>query len=324
MEKRCFSKKRGGIVELHDFFDESQEAAWIRRKIQVLRKTGIPYHQMAVLYRTKFCSLSFEKTFRAFQIPYQMMGAKGFFERKEILDINCYLTAAVFPRDDVAFERIINTPKRGIGPAMLRKIHQARTEGMSLQDATRKVVAGRVMTPKVHKALSELLGHLDEIREMAPDTAIHAVLSRFDYMAHLKEYTKAGAMDFIAREENIKQLIYTAAQHAHLVDYLQEASLVNEDREEDEEARDLGVKLSTIHASKGLEYGVVFIAGCEENLFPHWKSSESRDGIQEERRLMYVAMTRAERYLYLTSAEYRRGQSNPRSRFLEEIEEALG
>ncbi len=323
MEKRCFSKKRGGVVELHDFFDESQEAAWIRRKIQVLRKSGVPYHQMAVLYRTKFCSLSFEKTFRAFQVPYQMMGAKGFFERKEILDINCYLTAAVFPRDDVAFERIINTPRRGIGPAMLKKINQARTDGMSLQEATRKVVAERVMSPKVHKALSELLGHLDEIREMAPDTAIHAVLSRFDYMSHLKEYTKSGAMDFIAREENIKQLIYTAAQHDHLVDYLQEASLVNEDREDDE-AADLGVKLSTIHASKGLEYGVVFIAGCEENLFPHWKSSESPEGLQEERRLMYVAMTRAERYLYLTSAEYRRGQSNPRSRFLGEIEEALG
>ena len=323
MDKRCFSKKRGGIVALHDFFDESQEASWIRRKVQALRKTGIPYHQMAVLYRTKFCSLSFEKTFRAYQIPYQMMGAKGFFERKEILDINCYLTAAVFSKDDVAFERIINTPKRGVGPGMLKKINQVRTEGMSLQDATRKVVAERVMSPKIHKALSELLGHLDEIREMAPDTAVHAVLSRFNYMEYLKDYTKANATDFIAREENIKQLIYSAGQHAHLVDYLQEASLVNEDREEDEDERDLGVKLSTIHASKGLEYGVVFIAGCEENLFPHWKSLETPEGIQEERRLMYVAMTRAERYLYLTSAEYRRGQSNPRSRFWEEIEDAL-
>lgn len=324
MEKRCFSKKRGGIVELHDFFDENQEAAWIRRKIQVLRQTGIPYHQMAVLYRTKFCSLTFEKTFRAYQIPYQMMGAKGFFERKEILDLNCYLTAAVFPKDDAAFERIINTPKRGIGPGMLNKINQVRIEGMSLQEATRKVVAERVMRPKIHKALSELLAHLDDIREMAPDTAIHAVLSRFDYLTHLREYTQNNATDYIAREENIKQLIYSAGQHAHLVDYLQEAALVNEDREEDEEKRDLGVKLSTIHASKGLEYGAVFIAGCEENLFPHWKSMENAEGIQEERRLMYVAMTRAERYLYLTSAEFRRGQSNPRSRFWEEIEASLG
>ncbi|WP_373498052.1 ATP-dependent helicase [Desulfococcus sp.] len=323
MEKRCFSKKRGGTVELHDFFDESQEANWIRRKIQVLRQMGISYHQMAVLYRTKFCSLSFEKTFRACRIPYQMMGSKGFFERKEILDINCYLTAAVFPRDDVAFERILNTPKRGVGPGMLKKINQVRTEGMSLQEATRKVVAERVMSPRIHKALSELLAHLDEIRDMAPDTAVHAVLSRFDYLAHLREYTRNIAMDFIAREENIKQLIYSAGQHQNLVDYLQEASLVNEDREEDEDERDLGVKLSTIHASKGLEYGVVFIAGCEENLFPHWKSIETPEGIQEERRLMYVAMTRAERHLYLTSAEYRRGQSNPRSRFWAEIEDAL-
>lgn len=324
MEKQCFSKKRGGLVELHDFYDEGQEAAWVRRKVQALRKTGIPYHQMAVLYRTKFCSLSFEKIFRASRIPYQMMGAKGFFERKEILDINCYLTAAVFPKDDVAFERIVNTPKRGIGPGMLKKINQVRTEEMSLQDAARKVVAERVMSPKIHKALSTLLGHLDEIRDMAPATAVHAVLSRFDYLEHLKEYTKGNAMDYIAREENIKQLIYSAGQHTHLVDYLQEASLVNEDREEDENERDLGVKLSTIHASKGLEYGVVFIVGCEENLFPHWKSLESPEGVQEERRLMYVAMTRAERFLYLTSAEYRRGQSNARSRFCEEVEDALG
>ncbi|GBC63491.1 DNA helicase UvrD [Desulfonema ishimotonii] len=322
MDKRCFSEKRGGLIELHEFFDETQEARWVCRKIRTLRGMGIPCGKMGVLYRTKFCSLSFEKGFRAANIPYQMMGSKGFFERKEILDINCYLIAAAFPKDDAAFERILNTPKRGIGPGTVKKIGAVRTGDMSLQDAVRKVIRERVMSAKIHTALTGLIGHIDDIREMSPDTAIHAVLSRFDYMAHLRQYAKSNE-DYIAREENIKQLIYSAAQHSSILDYLEEATLVNEDREDDDGDEGTGVRLSTIHASKGLEYYVVFIVGCEENLFPHWKSLESSAGLQEERRLMYVAATRAEKHLYMSCAQYRRGQSNPRSRFWDEIEEAL-
>ena len=324
MDKKCFSDKRGGVVELHDFFDEHQEAKWICRKIKSLKSMGIPYNQMGVLYRTKFTSLAFERAFRTYGIPYQMLGAKGFFDRKEILDINCYLTAAVFPKDDVAFERILNTPKRGIGPGMVKKINNVRTGDMSLQDAARKVVAERVMTPKVHKAMSGLIQGLDDIRDMAPDTAVHAVLSRFDYLEHLKAYTKSNSMDYITREENIKQLIYSASQHQTLLDYLEDASLINEDRkDEDDDAGGQGVKLSTIHGSKGLEYLTVFITGCEENLFPHWKALETPAGLQEERRLMYVAVTRAERNLYLTCAEFRRGQFSSKSRFWDEIEAGL-
>ncbi|QTA80535.1 ATP-dependent DNA helicase [Desulfonema limicola] len=324
MDKKCFSEKKGGIVELHEFFDEYQEAGWVCKKVQALKETGVSYSSMAVLYRTKFCSLSFEKAFMAQNIPYQMMGSKGFFERKEILDINCYLTAAVFPKDDVAFDRIINTPKRGIGPGMLNKIAQARTLDMSLQEAARKVAAERILSPKVHKALTHLLLLLDKIRDMNPENAINTVLSGVDYMEYLKKYTKSNSMDYISREENIKELIHSARQHDNLIDYLEEASLVREDKDEDEENKDFGVKLSTIHASKGLEYYAVFIAGCEENLFPHWRSLDSLPGLQEERRLMYVAVTRAERYLYLSCSAYRRGQSNMKSRFWDEIEESLG
>ncbi|MDM8538789.1 3'-5' exonuclease, partial [Desulfobacterales bacterium HSG17] len=324
MDKKCFSEKKGGIVELHEFSDEHQEARWVCRKIEALKKMGVPYSNMAVLYRTKFCSLSFEKAFMAKNIPYQMMGSKGFFERKEILDINCYLTAAVFPKDDVAFDRIINTPKRGIGPGMLKKIGEARTQNMSLQEAARKVVAERIMTPKIHTALTHLLETLDKIKDMAPETAINAVLSGFDYMEYLEKYAKSNSMDFISKEENIKELIHSAKQHNTLADYLEEASLVREDKDDDDENNDFGVKLSTIHASKGLEYYAAFIVGCEENLFPHWRSLDSASGLQEERRLMYVAVTRAERYLYLSSANYRRGQSNMKSRFWDEIEESLG
>jgi DNA helicase-2/ATP-dependent DNA helicase PcrA len=120
--------------------------------------------------------------------------------------------------------------------------------------------------------------------------------------------------------ENIDQLTYSASHHESLIDFLEEASLIKEDKkEETTEDADSRVNLSTIHASKGLEYQAVFVVGCEENLLPHWRSKETITDISEERRLMYVAMTRAGSHLYLTSASYRKGQYNPISRFINEI-----
>lgn len=326
MDKKCFSEKRGGLVEIHHFHNDGEEAGWVARKILALHShgTGMPLHQMAVLYRTKFSSLEFEKAFRAYRIPYTMLGSKGFFERKEILDINSYLAAAAFPRDDVSFERVLNTPKRGIGPAMLKKIGQARQEGMGLQDAARKIVKDRVMTPKIHQALTELLAILDDVKEYAPDFAIREIIRRSNYMDHLEQYCKGKIGDYTSRVENIEQLIYTASQKETIADYLEEAALIREDKADDEELDGKGgVNLLTIHGSKGLEYHTVFIIGCEEQLFPHWRSAESPGGLQEERRLMYVAMTRAEKFLYLTHADFRKGQTNRRSRFLDEIDESL-
>ncbi len=324
MDKKCFSEKQGGTVELHKFYDEGQEARWVGRKLQALVSMGIPFERMAVLYRTKFCSLAFEKTFRNFDIPYQMMGSKGFFERKEIMDINCYLKSAIFPKDEASFERIINIPKRGIGPGTLKKIGEVRSKGMSLQDATRKVLAERVMSPKIHKTLSHVIQVLDEISVMPPDIAIHKILSEFSYLQYLEKYSKSNSTDYDARKENIDELLYTASKKQSLLDYLEEVDLIKEDKdEEDEEDYDSGVKLSTVHASKGLEYYVVFIVGCEEDLFPHWKSKDSEMDLQEERRLMYVAVTRAEKYLFVSHSTFRRGQSCRVSRFWKEIRESL-
>ncbi len=323
MEKKCFSKKRGGVVELYDFYDEREEANWVVRKIDSLRNMGIPYNKMAVLYRTKFSSLSFEKSFRAFGIPYQMLGGKGFFDRKEILDLNCYITAAAFEKDDVAFERIVNTPKRGIGPGAIKKIAQMKTENMSLQDAARKALSEKILAPKLYNSLSQVIALLDDIKDIKPDFAIKEVISRVKYMDYLRQYVKSNSMDYTSRVENIEQLIYSASQKDTIVEYLEEAALVKEDKEDEEVDKKCGVNLSTIHASKGLEYQGVFVVACEEQLFPHWKSMESYAGLEEERRLMYVAVTRAERYLFLSSANFRKGQSNQKSRFLEEISQSM-
>ncbi len=323
LEKKCFSEKQGGLVELHDFDNDFEEADWVSRKILSMKGMDIPLDKMAVLYRTKFCSLSFEKAFRQCQIPYRMLGGKGFFERKEILDLNCYLTAAAFIKDDAAFERIVNTPKRGLGPGAVKKLAALRTPQTGLQEAARIALSESILAPKVYQALKTLLDLLDDIREMQPVQAIQSVLDRVNYLAFLKENVKADTMDFTSRLENIEQLIYSASQKESIVEYLEEAALVREDKKDDDQEQSRGVSLSTIHAAKGLEFHVVFVVGCEEQLFPHWRSMDTTAGLFEERRLMYVAVTRSEKYLYLTCAGYRKGQFNRKSRFLDEIEESL-
>ncbi|MFP4532246.1 MAG: ATP-dependent helicase [Desulfobacterales bacterium] len=318
MDKACYSEKTGGIVEMYDFFGDDEEARWVADKMHMLHADGIEWSEMAVLYRTKFCSLPFEQTFRSAGIPYQMLGGKGFFERKEILDLNCYLTAAVFEKDDAAFERIINIPKRGIGGTMISRIAGFRTSDMSLKAAARQAIAESALSAKAGTQLKHLLALLDEIAKQPPDAAINAILDKTGYLEYLKQYAKTND-DYTARVENIEQLIYAASQHDALIDYLEEAALVKEDKAEDE-AVDHRVSLATMHASKGLEFRAVFVIGCEENLLPHWKSKETPAEIEEERRLMYVAMTRAEELLFITSADFRKGQFNQKSRFLGEIE----
>ncbi|MEW6077723.1 MAG: UvrD-helicase domain-containing protein [Thermodesulfobacteriota bacterium] len=318
MDKTCFSDRTGGVVECHEFINEEEEAEWVADKIHALHRAGVEFTDMAVLYRTKFTSLFFEHGLREARIPYHLLGDRGFFDRKEIMDINSYLLAAVFPKDNTAFERIVNTPRRGIGPKALASVMKLRTGDMGLQDAARQAVSQKLLSGKLYNGLKDVLGLLDDIRSMKPDRAIEAVIDRIRYMDYIKQYADANSMDYTTRIENIEQLVYAASRKESLLEYLEEASLIREDKE-DEEGK-AGVNLSTIHAAKGLEFKAVFVAGCEENLFPHWKSLESADDLQEERRLMYVAMTRAERFLYFTSTEYRKGQFNRRSRFLYEIE----
>lgn len=319
MEKHCYSGKLGGTVELYYFYNENEEAKWVSRKIGSLAKSGVPLDRIAVIYRTKFCSLAFEKTFRALNIPYRMLGSKGFFERMEILDLNAYLTAAVFPKDDASFERILNTPKRGIGPAMVKKMQQVRSPGDSLQDAARHLLGKRMLSPKIHTALEQLILLLDTIRDMAPDAAIREVITQTAYLNYLEQLSKADKGDFTSRQENIDELIYTAGQKMTLLAYLEDAALIREDKEEEED-KGRGVNLATVHASKGLEFHSVFVVACEEELFPHWKSLQSDADLEEERRLMYVAMTRAERCLFLSASEFRRGRPSEASRFMAEVQ----
>jgi DNA helicase-2/ATP-dependent DNA helicase PcrA len=192
---------------------------------------------------------------------------------------------------------------------------------MSLKEAARQAVAERVLTPKLYTSLTDLLVLLDDIRDLKPDEAIKRTIARTGYMDHLENYARRNSMDLTARQENIEQLIHAAAQKENIVEYLEEAALIREDKDDEEDT--WGINLSTVHAAKGLEFHTVFVVGCEEQLFPHWRSMERPEDLEEERRLMYVAVTRAERCLFVTSACFRKGQFNPRSRFLDEIEAVL-
>jgi DNA helicase-2/ATP-dependent DNA helicase PcrA len=174
----------------------------------------------------------------------------------------------------------------------------------------------------VHQALSDLFALLDAIRDMRPDHAMETIFQEADYLGYLEGMAKTKE-EYESRQDNLKELVYLASMKESMEDYLEETTLVQEDREEEDERNRYGVKLSTAHASKGLEFLTVFVVGCEEMTFPHWRCMDTAAELEEERRLMYVAVTRAEKNLYLTSASSRRKRPTMQSRFLDEIEEYL-
>ncbi len=322
LEKTCFSTRPGPPIQLRSFLDENGEASWIARKCWEYRNyKKIRLEDMAVLYRTKFCSLGFERALRAQGLPYRMVGGRGFFERREIIDINAYLISAVNVRDDASFERVINVPKRGIGAGTVKKILTHRKPGASLQQSCRLVVETGRVGGKAAKALQRLLAVLDGIRRLPPADAIRQVLEETGYMVYMEGYCHSKD-DFDCRRENLEQLIYSASEKRDIAEYLEECALLREDQDDQDDGQ--GVRLSTFHGAKGLEYRVVFVAGLEEGMLPHWKSVSgdgSEAGIEEERRLLYVAMTRAMETLHLSWTKTRRGQLNRPSRFLKEIPE---
>lgn len=325
LEKHCFSVKEGPSIMAKECFDEYHEAEWIADTcISYFREACIPWQDMAVLYRTRFCSHSFEEIFRRKRVPYKIMGARGFYESKEVQDINTYLMSAVNLRDDVAFERILNVPRRGIGSSTIKKIQTFKMPGMSFQELCWMAVQSGSLSKRVATELAHLKDCLGEIAKSNPKDAISIVLQEMGYQAYLEEYSE-NSEDFLNRMENIELLIYIASQKNSIEDYLEESALVSEDQDESRDNVD-GVRLMTFHAAKGLEFRVVFIACLEEGLIPHWRSvldgdtfKENIFGIEEERRLLYVGMTRAVERLHFTWSLRRQGKFTEPSRFIEEI-----
>jgi len=321
------SNPSGETLELCRAADDRGEAAWIAGRIREL-SAEVSYEGIAILYRTNAQSRQLEERLRAETIPYRVVGSVQFYERREIKDLLAYLKLGANPADEVAFRRVVNVPARGIGDSTLATIDAlARERGVTLFAAAAQTIElGRI----TGRAARSLHGFLDLVGTIARRAAeghvaglVEQVVEAVDYGGHLARTFPGEAQD---RGENVRALVSAAVEYVEeavepsLHGFLDRLALV---ADTDEVGAGPGVTLMTIHCAKGLEYPVVFLAGLEENLFPHAMASGTDEDIEEERRLCYVALTRAQRRLLLSCAQLRRIQGtllpNPPSRFLDEL-----
>ncbi|MEO6068522.1 MAG: UvrD-helicase domain-containing protein [Gemmatimonadales bacterium] len=314
--------------------DERDEAEWVVRELQA-RRSDWDYAAMAVLYRTNAQSRAFEEQFRRTGVPYRIVGAISFYDRREVKDLLAYLRLVANPRDDEAFNRAINVPRRGIGEASLNAFTlAARQWNKGLLESARTADAIQELRPNVRnalKAFAELIDRLGQFAEVEmPAPILERLIETLEYEKVLLE---EGAVEGAERWENVKELVAGAAEWSEEVPegeelegtplerFLEEAALVAApDKEQGDEA---GVTMMTLHTAKGLEWPVVVMAGMEEGLFPLSRALESTEGVEEERRLAYVGITRSRDKLYVTWARSRRrgGQLMPgvMSRFVEDL-----
>jgi DNA helicase II / ATP-dependent DNA helicase PcrA len=261
IEKKCFSRREGQPIKVHAFPNEEAEAAWVADKCyQYAQYQKVPLERIAILYRTKFTSLPFERALRFAKVPYTMVGAQGFFQRKEVQDINSYLMCGVNPKDDVSFERIINVPKRSIGPGAIKKILANASHQLALQDASMKAIEDKILPKKSAVALEKLLIFLRSLKNEKPGAAIQRVMDEMEYAEHIGSYAESDD-DRESRLENIRQMVFDASRKETVADYLEDAALIRDDQETTDKGH--GIRLSTIHAAKGLEFHVVFVVALE-------------------------------------------------------------
>ncbi|HUC42725.1 MAG TPA: UvrD-helicase domain-containing protein [Candidatus Sulfotelmatobacter sp.] len=318
---------QGDRIAMHTAIDDRSEAAWVARNV-LTEGAGRPYEDVAVLYRTNAQSRSFEEVFRRDRIPYQIVGAMQFYERKEVKDVLAYLKLAVNPGDDVAFRRIVNVPPRALGDTSVDMIVQAAKDAdETLLAASKRLVAERSLSPRAAKALAEFVDMMDVLSARAASepaaVVVEGVVEVTGYEAFLEKSFPGEALD---RIENVRALVSAAVEYEReadeptLLGFLDRSALVSD---ADEIGARPGVTLMTAHNAKGLEFPVVFLAGLEENVFPHSRSRVDAEDLEEERRLCYVAITRAKEKLFLSRALQRLQQGIPMqnapSRFLDEI-----
>ncbi|WP_133491081.1 DNA helicase II [Alcanivorax sp. 24] len=323
---------KGDPIRLYAGFNEVDEARFVAGKVESLVQQGTNRNDMAVLYRSNAQSRVLEEAFLQAGIPYRIYGGQRFFERAEIRNALAYLRLLNNRQADAAFERVVNTPTRGIGNKTLEAVReQARMRGIPLWDAAVATVNERLLSPRASNAL---LAFLQLVDQMAADTEALDLAETTEHVI-----AASGLLDFHGQEkgdkgqqrvENLQELVSATRQFGEgdeesdldpLTAFLDHAALEAGDGQA--EAFEDAVQMMTLHSAKGLEFPVVFITGLEEGLFPHQMSSEEPGRLAEERRLCYVGLTRAMRELYLTYAESRRlfGNEtlNPPSRFLREI-----
>jgi len=308
--------------------DDEEEAEHIAAEVLRLQEDGVELRDMAVFYRTNAQSRVFEKVFSGHRIPYVLIGAVGFYERKEVKDILAYLRVLVNDSDNVSLARILNVPPRGIGNTSISRLETwAEAHGTSLLTAVREAETIQGMPARAKQSLREFLSLLDQLRTFTQKPVadlVEATIKNTRYVEMLEASGKPEDMDRIDNLEELQRAaaIYDAANPERgLAGFLEDITLLSDVDKYDENAN--AVPLMTLHCAKGLEFRVVFLSGLVDGLLPHYNSMETQAEIEEERRLCYVGMTRAKEKLYLTYPLERSFWGASRcsgpSRFLSEI-----
>ncbi|MCL1904028.1 MAG: UvrD-helicase domain-containing protein [Oscillospiraceae bacterium] len=334
--KTLFTSIEGGDkVELHILNDEQEEATSIAREIERGKGRGISFGENAVLYRTNAQSRTVELALARAAVPYRIIGGVRFYDRKEIKDIVAYMSIIANPLDSIRFRRIINEPKRGIGEVTQSEIERVSDEtGMSPIDVMAEAGMFATLRTKATslEKIAAMFKEFDEFNQDVNSSEEKSLSDLIDFITEKSGYLKmlqAEGDEGLSRLENIKELKSAAVKfsednpEAELQDFLEQVALVSDT--DDYESGEDRVAMMTIHAAKGLEFGRVFLIGAEEGLFPSFRSLAEPEDIEEERRLMYVAITRAKRALHIMTAKqrllYGMTQRNPVSRFVREIPE---
>jgi DNA helicase-2/ATP-dependent DNA helicase PcrA len=337
LRKELWTEEEGGeLVQLSELADEHEEARWVAAEIERLgEEHEVARSDLAVFYRTNAMSRVLEDTLNRFDVPYQVIGGTKFYDRAEIKDAVAYLSLLVNPADLVSFQRVVNSPRRGIGNTTQGRLaSHTNTTGLPIWEVIERVEEVPGLSGKAIKSVSRFYEIMATLRERAEEegpvaTLLETVLNESGYLEALAAERTVEAE---GRAENLEALVAGAAEFdiereregeseiAPLEEYLQQISLYSE-QDSLKEEQEL-VTLMTLHNAKGLEYDTVFIVGCEDGAFPHLRALEE-GGEEEERRLCYVGITRARRRLYMTWARERslfgRSERNLPSRFVDEI-----
>ncbi len=314
----------GEMVRLSEAWDGEEEARVVGEEIEALQHKGESLDEIAILVRASFQTRAFEERFLTIGLPYRVIGGLRFYERQEIRDAVAYIRVMARPDDDLAFERIVNLPKRGLGEASLRPIHQlARSAGVSLYRAAERLIESDELRPQARSTLSRLIERLRSWRGALAEAPHPEVVGRMlDESGYTEMWQKDRSPQAPGRLENLRELVGALAEFEDLGAFLDHVSLVM-DREGD--ASEAMVNIMTLHGAKGLEFDTVFLPGWEEGLFPHQLALDEAGhaGLEEERRLAYVGLTRARRRAHVLFAanRHRYGQwvSAIPSRFVGEL-----
>jgi DNA helicase-2/ATP-dependent DNA helicase PcrA len=318
----------GDLLAYYEAYDGHDEARMVADEIKRLHD-GLRYRDMAVLYRTNAQSRLFEEQFLRAGIPYTIVGGVRFYERKEVRDLIAYLRLALNPGDDASFARVINVPRRGIGDVSLQRLEAfARLHGVGLLDALARPEGVAELPKAAQRAATDFVGLMERLRDrlhrVRATDVLEAAIVETGYQQMLET---EGTDEAYSRLENLRELVTVAQEFEQMTGentmeaFLQHLALVTDlDTWQPDVDR---TTLMTLHSAKGLEFSVVFLAGLEEGLFPHARALEEEGGVEEERRLCYVGMTRAKQRLYISHGRNRTifGTTSPAiaSRFLDEI-----